>query len=169
MQTALKMRIAPSVPLKLTLKDHDGSKYAKNFLLCFDANAAAEVEERTGFNMLRGEIWEKLSFRALSIMFWACVLANHDEYASDDGLRVIRSYMDIGNTAQISEAVEQSFLASLPEEKRLFIEAERVRKEKGQVPLESAGEIPATTGLAGESSGPAPASDSDSAEKNSAA
>jgi hypothetical protein len=170
MQSALKMRIAPSVPLSLQLEEDNGAKFTKNFRLSFDANAAAEVEERTGFNMLRGEIWEKLSFKNLSIMFWACALANHDEYDSEEGLRVVRSYMDLSNTEKISAAVQKAFMLGLPEEKRKAIEAEQARKDSGKRPLESAGETPAaTTELPGANSGPQPASGSDSAEKNSAA
>ena len=167
MQSALKMRIAPSVPLKLELEDDNGSKYVRNFKLSFDANAAALVEEKTGFNMLRGEVWEKLSFKSLSIMLWAAVLANHDEYDCDEGLRVIRSYMGVGNTPQISEAVEKAFLASLPKDKREAIEAERARREKGLAPLAEAGENPAEQ--PGSNSGPSPVTISDSALKSSVA
>jgi|GEM_PF-2633207 len=179
MDSALKRRIAPSIPLKLELEDDNGSKFTKNFRLSFDANAAAEVEDRTGFNMLRGEIWQRLSFKALSIMFWASVLANHQEYdtidqhdnRTDEGLRVIRSYMGIHNTAQISEAVENAFLASLPKEKREALEAERARREKDNTPFVAAvtASETVTAEQAGSSSGPLPDTTSDSASKSSAA
>lgn len=167
-QSALRRRIAPSVPLKLDLEDDIGSKFTKNFRLSFDANAAAEVEERTGFNMLRGEIWTKLSFKALSIMFWAAVLANHPEYdtedaagnRTDEGLRVIRSYMSIANTPQISEAVEGAFLASLPKDKRDVIEAQRkapLAVADASVPAVPSAESP------GSISGPSPVTTSVSA------
>lgn len=179
MDSALKRRIAPSVPLKLELDDDSGAKFVKNFRLSFDANAAAEVEERTGFNMLRGEIWEKLSFKGLSIMLWAAVLANHQEYdtedaignRTDEGLRVIRSYMGIGNTAQISSAVENAFLASLPKDKREAIEAERARREKETTPFVAAvaGSVETTAEQLGSNSGLSPATISDSASASSAA
>jgi hypothetical protein len=181
METALKRRIAPSVPLTLELDDDNGSKMVRNFRLSFDANAAAEVEERTGFNMLRGEIWEKLSFKGLSVMFWASVLANHPEYdtedqhgnRTDDGLRVIRSYMGIGNTAQISEVVEKAFLASLPKHKREAIEAERIRREKEKAPFVAAAaggtETPPAAAQPGSNSGPSPDTTSASPSESSAA
>ncbi len=177
MDSALKRRIAPSVPLKLELDDDKGEKFVKNFRLSFDANAAAEIEERTGFNMLRGEIWEKLSFKGLSIMLWAAALANHPEYdtedadgeRTDEGLRVIRSYMGIGNTPQISEAVEKAFLASLPKDKREAIEAEKKQRDKDPLAVAGAANPEATAEQPGSNSGPSLATTSDSDAKSSAA
>ena len=175
MSQALKMRIAPSVPLRLELQSHDGSREVKNFLLCFDANAAAEIEERTEFNMLRGEIWQKLSLKNLRVMLWACLLANHPEYdteesghRTDDGLKVVGSYIGLGNTPEITEAVEKAFIASLPKEKREAIESERKKREQSPfaaAPPSEAG----TPNPPGSTSGPEPASNSESAPTNSAA
>ncbi len=151
MSVALKKRIAPSVLLKLDLNDDLGSKFTRTFRLSFDANAAAEIEERTGLSMLSGEAWQKPSFKVMSIMFWAAVLANHPEYdtedekgnRSDEGLRVIRSYMDVGNALEISDALEKAYMLSLPPDRRA--EIEKSVKAKSSSPQPGAVENPPTT------------------------
>ena len=129
--TALKRRIAPSVPLKLQLDDDGGTNFVREFRLSFDFNAAALIEEKTGLNLLTAEVWTSgLSSRSLSVMFWAAVLANHPEYAfpdehgepTDEGLEIIRSYMDVGNTDAIHGALWDAYFISLPKEKREALE-----------------------------------------------
>jgi hypothetical protein len=145
-ESALKRRIPPSVPLTLELQDHTGAKSSKSFMLCFDFNAIATVEEMTGLGMLNGEIWELFGrdeeekkgdvkqskkhvrpkgsgAKALGVMFWAGVLAHHPEYDSEEGLAVIRSYMDAGNAVQIAGALQRAFVASLPKAQQEAIAA----------------------------------------------
>lgn len=134
-QTALKRRIAPSVPLNLELEEDAGAKSVKNFRLSFDFNAKAEIEERTGLNLLTAEVWTKMSARTLSIMLWAAVLANHPEYRTEDGkgnetdegLEVIRSFMEVGNSDAIHDALWNAYFISLPKDRRELLE--KARKE----------------------------------------
>jgi len=112
--TALRRRITPSVPLRLTLTNDDGQEFSVEFRLSFDFNAMAEIEERAGVSMLDGEIWKHLSARTLRIMFWASALHHHPEFRSDEGLEVVGSYMDPSNAGTIAEALERAFVASVP-------------------------------------------------------
>ena len=167
--TALKRRIAPSVPLKLQLDDDGGANFVREFRLSFDFNAAALIEEKTGLNLLTAEVWTSgLSSRSLSVMLWAAVLANHPEYAfSDDkgepteeGLEIIRSYMDVGNTDLIHDALWDAYFISLPKDKRETLErarAELIAAQKaGRSPLAVAPETAPASPSDGSNSGPSP-------------
>lgn len=129
MQTTLKRRIAPSVRLTLALEDQLGNLHPYEFLLCFDFNAIALIEERTGIGVLDGEIWSILQPKkagaketlarnkpslaaTISVMFWAVVQANHPELEGEEGLRTIRSHMDPQNTQKILEGVAEAFAAT---------------------------------------------------------
>jgi hypothetical protein len=142
-KSALKKRIAPSLPLKLELVDDNGSTFTRNFRLSFDFNALARIQEKTGIRMLGLEIWGALSASVLSVMFWASVLANQPDYntvdedgkPTDEGLEVIRSYMDMSNADQISDACWDAFLLGLPKDRaeklrEMKKEAERIALEK---------------------------------------
>jgi len=173
MSQAIKRRIAPSVPLTLDLKDDSGATFKRDFRLSFDFNATALVEERTGLNLLTAEVWTSgLSSRSLSIMLWAAVLAHHPEYAGDEGLEAIRSYMDVGNTDPIHGALWDAYFISLPKEKREALEEAKKKLEAGEktdplaMPPEAAKSESLSIGL---NSGQSPATTLDSASKSSAA
>jgi len=139
MKDALRRRIAPSVPLTLELTDDNGEKFTRSFHLSFDFNAMTLVQEQTRLSMLNGEIWNNLNEKTLSIMFYAAVLARHPEYAVEDGLEVIRSYMDTTNTDAITNALNDAFLLQLPPERREKIErAQKAAKEQGENPTRPA-------------------------------
>ncbi len=183
--SALKKRIAPSVPLSLDLTDDTGGKFTKNFKLSFDFNAKAEIEERTGLNMLTAQVWTNLSAKVLSVMLWAAVLANHPEYRTkdekgnetDEGLEVIRSYMELSNTDAIYEALWDSYFLSLPKDRRdaleasrkALMDAEKARAEGRPVPLAQLPEEKPAAPLDGLNSGPSPNMTSGSAPTSSAA
>lgn len=180
--TPLKRRIAPSVPLTLTLTDDNGAEFAREFRLSFDFNAAALVEDKTGLNLLTAEVWVKLTSSNLSILFYASLLAHHPEYgkvgdegcthATDTGLEIVRSYMDVGNTDQIHEAVWNAYFLSLPKEKRDALErAKREVMEAMEAKLSGIERVvpqkvaaaeppPATSSPDGSSSGQLPATTS---------
>ena len=114
------------------------------------------------------EVVEHLTGSALSVMFWAAVLAYHPEYAGPDGLTVIHSYMDARNAPAITQAVMDAFIASLPPAQQ-----EAIRAERGEPEPPGNGRptrpVPAptiTTGRAGSSSGPLPDTISDSPGMN---
>ncbi len=191
--SALKRRIAPSVALTLELQDDSGAKCTKNFRLSFDFNTKAEIEERTGLNLLTAEVWTNLSARTLSVMLWAAILANHPEYRTvdakdeetDEGLEVIRSYMEVGNTDQVHDALWNAYFISLPKDRREalekaraeLMEATKARAEGKPVPLAPVPENPPAQpsqveipqASAGSSSPPSPATTSVSPSTSSAA
>lgn len=164
--SALRRRIAPSVPLRLELKEDDGKSFIREFRLCFDFNAAARIKEKTGVSVLNFvEAWSQIiDPRLVSTMFWAAILANNPEYntfgedgkPTDEGLEVIRSYMDDANSEQILEALWSAYLLSLSKEKREAVqkirkdaEANRDRTPPGNqgnppVPLSVPAELPTT-------------------------
>jgi hypothetical protein len=175
---ALRRRIAPGVPLLLSLEDANGSKFKRSFTLAFDFNAVAAVEEVTGYSLLKGEAWAHNTAAVISTMFWAAVLAHHPEYDTWDdrnlrrtpeGLEVLRSYMDDKNVDEISEALWKAYLDYLSPAKRDILVAARARAEKAIPTLPS----PETTQAAvtesgGLSSGPSADTTSASAMTKSA-
>jgi hypothetical protein len=134
---ALRRRIVPSVPLTLELTDDSGSTFSRSFRLSYDFNAFALINERTGLSVLGGNIWTKLDERVLGVMLWAAVLANHEEYASEEGLGVIRSYMDSGNADLIMEKVFDAYCVSLPADKRDLLQKAKERLLRGEDPTKA--------------------------------
>jgi hypothetical protein len=133
-KTAIYRRIAPSVPLSLTFKDETGEK-TLHFRLAFDFNTAAAIEDKTGKNILRGELLEDLTAKNLSAAFWAMLLLNHPEYDSDEGLLAVRTYVTIANSGEIANAVKRAFILTLAEETQKAIrEAEAALAAGGEVP-----------------------------------
>jgi hypothetical protein len=117
---ALRRRIAPGVSLTLDLTEDDGSKFQRTLKLSFDFNAMALVHERTGVDMANTYPFNKVNLAppTLSVMLWAAILANHPEYEGEEGLGVLRSYMDGGNVDQIEQALFDAWLVNLPEADR---------------------------------------------------
>lgn len=137
--TGLRRRIAPSVALKLDLKDDSGENFTRNLRLSFDCNAMAMVQEETGWSMMSGQIWDHLDEKTLSIMLHAAVLALQPEYGVENGLEVLRSYMDFSNAEQIAEALNEAFLIQLPAEKADEIrKKQKAAREKGENPTQPA-------------------------------
>lgn len=181
MESVLRKRIAPSVPLTLELDEDGGGKRILNFRLSWNFRASAEVEERTGLNLLTGEAWAKLSAENLGIMLWASLLANHPEYGGrladesfaeyeqakkerqEEGLDIVLSYIDLGNADKVSDAVWDAYFNSLPKDKREQLEAARkalMEEVKKAGPLVKTPETPSPSD--GSISGPLPSTTSDS-------
>lgn len=145
--TPLRRRIAPAVTLKLELSDDSGDVLIRNFRLSLDFNAACLIQEKTGKSLLDGATWEDVSPVTLSTMFYAAILANQPEYdtrdlqgdPTDEGLEVIRSYMDAGNAKQIQEGIFDAFISSLPAARQAEIKVAREKAaEKAKGPNEPA-------------------------------
>lgn len=178
--SALRRRIAPSTPLTLELEDDSGGKFVKTFRLCFDFNAGAEILDRTGLSLLNGSIWQHIDKPTVfSVMFYAAILANHPEYRTvdekgeptDEGLEVIRSYMQEANAEPITEALWKAYLAFLPKEKRELMEKLRMKAEgKGSTsPLAAATPEATPESPISSSSGPLPDTTSGLVMKSSGA
>jgi hypothetical protein len=139
-QTVIKKRVTPSVPLSLEVIE-EGGKRVLNFRLSWNFKTSAEVEERTGLNLLTGQAWTNLSVKNLSIMLWAAVLDNNPEYGGrldgesfdeyeknkrerqEMGLEAIMSFCDLGNVDVVNDAVWNAYFQSLPKERREALEA----------------------------------------------
>jgi len=99
----------------MTVKNHDGSSFELAFRLTFNFNAMALVEEHTGLSMFDGSVFKKPSATTLSVMLWAGIQENHSEYEGIEGLKAIRSYLSLENVKVAQNAINEAFLASLPE------------------------------------------------------
>ncbi len=128
---ALKRRIAPSVPLTLKIENDGGSTFERTFRLSFDFNAFAVIQDKTGVNMAGENVWAELNPVTLSVMFWASLHALQPEFASDEGLCVVRSYMDVGNQDQIAEALFDAHAACLPADRRKLLMDAKERALRG--------------------------------------
>jgi hypothetical protein len=194
-ETALRRRIAPSVPLTLETVDSQGTKYTLSLRLAFDVNAGVAIQEKSGINIGHLDIWSRAGEPIfVRTVLWGAVLAHQpDYYTTDDagrltnaGLEAIGSYIDDSNTPAVIEALWKAYLAFLSPARREYMEnlrehqerqAEELRKrlEAGEdVPL---AEAPAATGTnettsptnaTGAQSGPLPDTTSDSAIAKSA-
>lgn len=114
----IRKRLAPSVPLSLEVGDEAGNKEILSLRLSFDFNALALVEERTGISLLSGKIFSMLNATNLSLLLWAAMLQNQPDYAGEEGLSAIRSYMTLDNAKAVEAAVSEAFILCLPPEQR---------------------------------------------------
>lgn len=143
MAASLKMRLAPSYPFTLEVEGTAG-KELLSFRLCYDFNALALIEEKTGWSLLTGAIFNHLNAGFTLTMFWAGVLAYHPEYSTDAGRQVLGSMITHRNAAVVSDAVSDAFIKSLPDDQqeRIRVAAENARKDaqakaagKGEEPI----------------------------------
>ena len=138
MKSSLRKRVSPSVPLQLLVGNADGSSFTLSFHLCYDFNALALVEEATGESMLGGKIFENLTTSRIGVLFWAAVQQHNPEYAGEEGLHQLRSYLDFENIKPVQEAITEAFILSLPKVQGEAIR-ERVKAEatgaKTETPL----------------------------------
>ena len=72
----------------------------------------------------------------MSIMLWAATLACHPEYAGEEGLGVIRSYMDVSNQDLIGERLFDAYIAALPEAQRNALMAAKEKALRGENPTQ---------------------------------
>lgn len=129
----LRKRIAKTYPLKLELDDDSGDQLIRSFNLSLDFNAACLVQARIGKSLLDGDTWENTEPITISTIFYAAVLAKHPEYRTvddagedtDEGLEVIRSFIDAGNAGKIHDACWMAFVGTLSPERQAFIKARR--------------------------------------------
>jgi len=174
--TPLKKRIVKALPFTLDLGDF--GKF--DFQLCYDFNSAAALQEKTiskqtpaGIKLQELMTWTHVSEPIfISALFWAGIINRHPEYNSDDGLEIIRSYMDEGKLDEITKACWDAYLLNIPKEKREFMEELKAKAEteiKSANPPSPAGQVPTPeTTPTGLTSGPSPDTTSDLAKTSSA-
>jgi hypothetical protein len=138
---ALRRRIVPSVPLALKLEDDSGASFTRDFRLSFDFNAFALINERTGYSVVDGSVWKHLDERVVGVMLWAAVLAHSPEYGDEEGLAVIRSYIDAGNAELVTESLFDAYAAGLPAEKKAALLEAKNKLVHGQDPTQAPGNV----------------------------
>lgn len=121
-QSTARRRQAPSYPFVLSVET-DGGIETVGVRLCFDFNALVLIEERTGYGMLTGAIWKNLSAGNLSVLLWAALLSNHPEYNGEAGLVTVRSMLSLRNSEAATEALQDAYMKSLPDDQQARIKA----------------------------------------------
>ena len=102
MTTALENILTPAAEITIG---------AKTFKMVFDFVAVAEVEEKTGRNLLSQEGWEYLSGRDISLVFWATLQAYHQELT----LTAVRRLMNSKNIELVTNKIKEAWTLSKPE------------------------------------------------------
>jgi hypothetical protein len=117
MVTPIKRRVCPAYPLKVEYTER-GKRESLTLNLVFDFNALALIQERTNLNLLEGEIWKGLGPECLGVIVWAAARARQEELAGEDGLEIVRSYLDGQNSEAVAEATIRAFAETLPESRK---------------------------------------------------
>lgn len=118
--SAVRKRITPSVPFALQVQGEAGLEMI-GLRLNFDFNALCLVEEKTGFSLLSGTIFNHLSAVNVSVLLWAAVQANHVEYRGEEGLEDVRAMLTLRNADAVVEAVQECFIKNLPDDQQVRI------------------------------------------------
>jgi hypothetical protein len=148
MDSPIKHRIAPSVPVTFTVTADDGTSSTRSFRLSFDFNVLARIEEKTGLRMLGYDVWRNLSAKTVGVMFWAAALPHHPEYEGDEGHEALCSYLDFAAGEKVTDALWEAFLLYLPKDRADILRAARSEKEK-ELPNAQTPATPADPNLTG--------------------
>jgi hypothetical protein len=172
--SALRRRIAPSVPLIIEYTDERGS-FSEAYRVSFNLNVLAEISEKTGLTALSFDIWIKLSARVLRVMLWAALLPHQPKFAAEDGIEAVGSMLDGTNQEKAVRALWDAYLLYLPKDQADALRRERERAEKAAAeggdadPLASeATEEPNPSPSDGSSSGPSLVTTAESPKAKSA-
>lgn len=126
----VRRRFTPGVPVTLEVVNEDGSREALSYRLAYNFNAFAAIEERTGLNMLKGELFKNLNAGNLKVAFWAALLIHQPDYVTDEGFDAVGELLTMENMPTIVKAVRDAFANCLPKEQR-----DKMNEEGGGVPL----------------------------------
>lgn len=83
----------------------------KTFKMVFDFFAVAEIEEKTGRNLLTEQGWNDLNGRDVSVFFWATLQLHHPDIT----LVQARRMMNSKNVGLITDKLKHSWAQSKPE------------------------------------------------------
>ena len=136
-EVAIRRAIAPATPLTLELEGEQG-KFILNVKLAFDFNAFSRIEAKTGANIFLGNIFSNLNATNTVVLFWAALQRHNPEYAGDEGLEVVGTYLTIENAPIVANALKNAFLASLSKDSRAAIEKAEKGAEKPADPQSAA-------------------------------
>lgn len=116
--------LAPSVPLALEVEG-DPSPIRLELRLAWTMRAAITIESSlkahgAEVNILQspGEFWKSLDCTRLAIGIWACASQDQPQYADEEGLEVIESFLTLDNYEAACAALKSAFLESLSKKRR---------------------------------------------------
>lgn len=134
--SALRRRVAPSVPLKISFTDGEG-QFVKTYRLAFNLNVLAEISEKTGLAALSMDLWSKLDANLILVMLWAALLPEQPAFdtrdkaghRTDEGLKVVGSWFVAENQERAVEALWDAYLLYLPADQAADLRARRTKLE----------------------------------------
>lgn len=112
--------LVPSVPVTIELDTAQG-KQLLHFKIAYDFDALPLAEAKLGVSLLNGRVFAKITANVIAVMFWAGIQKFHPEYEGEDGLKAIRSFISLRNSAVISDAVQEAYVLSLPDDQQKLI------------------------------------------------
>lgn len=116
-KSAIERSLVPGVPIKLPVERNDDGSYVEvEFLLVFDWNAVALIEEHTGRNLLQNAGWQKLNARDLSVFLWAALLEDDPELTLKEVRRMMFPWNRELIDAKLAEAYKKNFPDPQPED-----------------------------------------------------
>jgi hypothetical protein len=123
-KSALRRRVAPSVPFVLEYSDASGT-YKEALQLSYNWNGLALIEEKLGKSTLLdiGELLDNPTATTLSVLLWAAVQENHPEYDGEEGLATLRCNMTLATALAVRAACSRAFITQLPPEQVSAFEA----------------------------------------------
>lgn len=138
--SVVRKRITPSVPFALSFQGEEGMATI-GLRLNYDFNALCLVEEKTGYSLLSGTIFNHLNAQIVSVLLWAAVQGNHPEFRGDEGLDELRSLLTLRNYEPALDAVQECFIKNLPDDQQVRIRAaiEAIAKKKAAIEAGEAG------------------------------
>jgi hypothetical protein len=127
-----RLRFAPKVPLNLLVMGFNGET-SVSFTLGFDFYAFSLVEEKTGYSLLNGAIFQRMTATNLAVLVWAGLQCYHEEdYAGDEGLTAVKAMLSSRNSIVATAAVQDAYIAQLSDDEQTRIKA-NVEKVKAKV------------------------------------
>lgn len=122
--------LSPSVPLTLELAGDNGSKDTLALKVSFDMNAAALVQEYSGFSLLNGQAFKHIGeAKVQKVILWAGLLANQPEYGTAEGLEAVGSYLTLVNAEAAIGAMTEAYLLFIPKDRADAIRAAAAEAE----------------------------------------
>jgi hypothetical protein len=119
-----------------TIKFTDLTLGKKTYKLCFDFDAVALAEEKTGMALLAGVDWRNIGVRRIAVMLYASALKAQPDVTMDE----FRQYINHRNIGKIQMALADSWVENQMDEDADDISAEESADPNAQTPA------PTTTG-----------------------
>lgn len=124
MDSAIKRRLTPFVPLTLEVENGDGTTFAVDLKLAFNMNTLAAIEERSKLNLLADVFSWMDNPKSVIAVLWGATLVYHPQFDSDEGYAAIGEYMSLENRVDTIEALLKAYAYFVRKDKRqAFVDA----------------------------------------------